>query len=343
MRCLLMIGALVLAAATLAAVEKPIMRSSAVRGRVAAGIAVGLIGTISASSAAMGVGSIALNRLASGAELTTTTTFASAFGQDNGRRSGPVRPTALQAKSDIPARDCNIDGGTQVPDNCTFGVPGATRVVLFGDSHAHQWQPALEQIAQDRNWELVVRAKAGCPVPALAPRPDQSIRFSRPECAQWREAQLLDIVNNVRPAMVFVSSFSMYVPDRSEILAAWNASLDRLRVLGVPIVYIRDTPFPNREVPECISSALDDWTRCDFPRVSNPDREPVITQTIQGFERHVSVIDLNAYLCPAEQCPAARNGTLLYRDDSHITASVAKLLAPAVDQALVDAKLVASR
>ena len=216
-------------------------------------------------------------------------------------------------------------------------------MVLFGDSHAHQWQPAFEQIAKDRQWELIVRAKAGCPVPDLAPRADQSIRFSKPECVQWRQEQITDIATNIRPAMVIVSSFSFYIPDKGEILTAWNKNLDQLRTLGVPVVYLRDTPFPNKQIPDCISSATDDWARCDFARVADADHEPVITQALQGAEDHVSVIDMNGYLCPAEQCPAVRNGTLLYRDDSHITATAAKLLTPALDQAFVDANLLPAK
>ena len=39
---------------------------------------------------------------------------------------------------------------------CEFGDPdSATRIVLFGDSHAIQWFDALERIANERHWQLV--------------------------------------------------------------------------------------------------------------------------------------------------------------------------------------------
>ena len=42
------------------------------------------------------------------------------------------------------------------------------------------------------------------------------------------------------------------------------------------------------------------------------------------------MLDLNAYLCEDNKCRAVRNGTLLYRDDSHLTATAVKALLPAV-------------
>jgi hypothetical protein len=52
------------------------------------------------------------------------------------------------------------------------------------------------------------------------------------------------------------------------------------------------------------------------------------------------VIDMYPYLCSSASCPAVRNGLLLYRDDSHITATAAKTLEPVLDAAFVKAGLI---
>ena len=38
-----------------------------------------------------------------------------------------------------------------------------TTVVLFGDSHAMQWFPALNGLAKEHDWRLVGLTKAACP------------------------------------------------------------------------------------------------------------------------------------------------------------------------------------
>jgi hypothetical protein len=54
------------------------------------------------------------------------------------------------------------------------------------------------------------------------------------------------------------------VPEYQELKVAWDQTLTQLRATGAQLLYIRDTPYPNRRVPECISGALDDWSKCDF-------------------------------------------------------------------------------
>ena len=53
----------------------------------------------------------------------------------------------------------------------------------------------------------------------------------------------------------------------------------------------------------------------------------------------IPVLDLNAYLCEDNKCRAVRNGTLLYRDDSHLTATAVKALLPAVQAQIRDKKI----
>ncbi len=38
---------------------------------------------------------------------------------------------------------CHLDAGSVHAKECIYGDAGTTRVVLFGDSHAAQWFPAL--------------------------------------------------------------------------------------------------------------------------------------------------------------------------------------------------------
>ena len=104
-----------------------------------------------------------------------------------------LRPRPVDAEADRgkPYRDgCLVEErGTRSP-RCVYGArrPRAT-VVLFGDSHAMQLFPALEQVALRRGWRLVNLTKAGCP-PSTASVVSPLSRRRYPECDAWRESAL---------------------------------------------------------------------------------------------------------------------------------------------------------
>jgi hypothetical protein len=212
---------------------------------------------------------------------------------------------------------------------------GDTDVVLFGDSHAHQWLPALVPIVAERGWRLTIMTKAGCPVAALQPT-DFDQRFADPDCLAWRAASIAAITE-LKPAMVIVSGLSSYVSDTPAMAQAWATSLTGLTKSGAALVYIRDTPKPPDDVPTCISGALDDWSRCSFAFDAVLRNEPVAKP---GFFPGLAVLDLTSYLCDEDVCPAVKNKALLYRDDSHLSATAAEALSPALDEELIRTGLV---
>jgi len=338
----LMVVAFFLSILTLAVVEQPIARWKALGRRASAAIALGLLSIVVASSSALAVGTASVARL-SGTQATTTVdagSFEAVFGPDTGVTAGEVTPNPLEAAADEPAKECLLVEETDRVMSCERGVPGGAKVVLFGDSHMHQWLPAYEELAAQRDWDLLVYTRAGCPVNDIAPRADDS-RFSQPWCTEWRQQAIDDIIAQ-QPNLIFVSSLHTYLPDQTETLQSWNASLERLRGAGVPIVYLRDTPNPEDDIPTCISAALDDWSRCAFPH--DGVQEPVIQEALTGRQPDVHVVDLLPFFCDEEgTCAAARNGFLLYRDDSHISGSIAKAMAPGLEASLEEQGLIPQR
>ncbi|MGJ0117889.1 acyltransferase family protein [Williamsia sp. MIQD14] len=331
-KLLLMAPALALAAATHEMIEKPIMTARSARVRPQAAASVGLTATLVACAVVMTVGTQTATALGTGNQAPTSADFAQVFGGAATANSGSTTPSPIKAKDDVPRRsECLLDKTTTQPD-CEFGDRGGLPVVLFGDSHAHQWQTTLEAIAKQRDWRLRVVTQAGCPVPEIAPRVGEKARYSQRYCSDWRRAQIAAIDRD-RPAIVFVSSLNRYIPQLSEVQDDWARSLRKLAKSGAKLVYIRDTPYPGRNIPECVSSALDDWSKCSFPAYDQVDA--VLSASLRGSLPEVGVVDLNGYLCNGATCPAVRNGTLLYRDDSHLSATAVRLLTPAFEKALV--------
>jgi hypothetical protein len=329
----LMIGALGLAGLTHHFVEVPLMTSPDLRSRIPSAAAVGIIATVLATTIVLTVGTRAAQELGTGTATPTAVTFDDVFGRSTGANSGTVIPAPIDARvNDFPPGGfrCIVDRTSEQP-LCEFGVKGGTPVVLFGDSKAHQWLSAFDEVALERGWELTVITQSGCPVPAIAPRRGDTSRMSQGFCSTWREEQI-DHIIGMRPAIIFMSTFNGYGPSTGQLLEDWGTSLTRLTASGAKLVYVRDTPRPGKDIPNCISSALSDWSKCAFPVTDRID--PVILGELQGVLPPVTIVDLNGYLCDGQICPAVRNGILLYRDDQHLSNTAAKALAPALSAAL---------
>ena len=142
-----------------------------------------------------------------------------------------------QAWLDLP-KLYDLGCGLSKPDPqvhpCFFGEtanPQAT-VVLFGDSHAAQWYPALDQIAKAQRWKMVGIVKPGC-IP-LEIREDVSLLMER-ACEEWRQSAA-EKIRELRPDLVILASASLH-PGVDEKLvtdvAVWQqAARDTFAALG---------------------------------------------------------------------------------------------------------------
>ena len=81
---------------------------------------------------------------------------------------------------------CHVNNGETSSPDCTYGLRGAKRkIVLFGDSHAAQWFPTLEKLAEEKGFELISLTKSACPGPAVT-KVDTG-EYKNKDCFAWRE------------------------------------------------------------------------------------------------------------------------------------------------------------
>ncbi len=330
---LVMLVALLLAWLSTMLLERPIMSSAELKRNLMASISVGMTATVFAVAMTMSIGVMAVKRASSGAtSANANVSFQSVFGASTGATSGPVTPNPFKAFDDRPERDeCLIPlGKRETPSTCVDGPADGVPAVLFGDSHAQQWLPVIQDLARQNNWRLSQFTKAACPLAALQPRDGRTDPFTKPDCLGWREDSLKAIMA-IKPKYIVIGSLSTYVPDYQEFKIGWDQTLNQLRATGAKLIYMRDTPYPQKNIPECVSGALDNWSKCTFDLNNVRRTEPIVTDQLRGENLDIPVVDVNAYLCEATSCPAVRNGTLLYRDDSHLTLTAIRALLPAVE------------
>jgi len=259
---------------------------------------------------------------------------------------GVPRPRPRNANSDrgLPAKDgCFVNDGESRPQSsCVYGKRNSdTTVVLFGDSKALHYFPALEPVARKRGWRLLVLVKAGCPPMAIVKRGEPG---ETTECERWREAAFDRIGSAKGRRLVITSGNVDYQGIKSHgrtlageardaaVRASYAAALERLRRLGTRVAVIKDNPVPPRDIPSCVSRSLDRLGRCAFHAPAGFQRgiEERAAAAVEG----AGLIDVTDAVCSARRCPAVIDGVLVYRNTAHFTATFARTLAPVVGRQL---------
>jgi peptidoglycan/LPS O-acetylase OafA/YrhL len=245
-----------------------------------------------------------------------------------------LTPVVDQAPDDVPAsrgNQCHLELlESEIKRPCDYGDVTADRtVVLFGDSHADAWLPAIEQIAAERQYRLLSRTKAACPAVDLDIRNDDLGR-DYTECALWR-GDVMDEIAEVRPDLVVLSS-SYGVGGRSpaDWVAATTYTVSKLVELGIAVVFIGDTPRrADQTGPDCVAAHLDDVSQCNTAQDLAQPHRLIASATGQAVARSGGIfIDPTSWFCADGQCPSVVGNYLVYRDQSHVTASYMKFLVP---------------
>jgi peptidoglycan/LPS O-acetylase OafA/YrhL len=329
-------GSLIAAVGTYYLVENPIRRTKSGTRRT---LAVGLIATMIAGFIYAGVGLLPVAGDSSYAAASLTVLRTSDLSA-----AVPVVPENLvpeleRATSDQPRlyRDGCSSGFTDatIRKPCVYGSPAsATTVVLFGDSHAGAWFPAVEAVAAQRGWKLVVVTKSACSAASVLIYQD---KLHRPfeECTRWRESAW-GYIASLHPAIVVMSSAAAGGDLVGATGAAdqvwtdgWARSTDQLARTGARLYLLEDTPYQRQDVPECLSAHRAEPAACAVDRADalpNLTRRRMIDDALRS--RCVTTIDPTPWFCTTTTCPVIVGNVLVYRDASHVTATYSRLLAP---------------
>jgi peptidoglycan/LPS O-acetylase OafA/YrhL len=224
---------------------------------------------------------------------------------------------------------------------CTYGPAGATRtVVVVGDSHALQWFPAFEDLAQRNDWRLVSLTRSSC-LPADLTIRNAWMKRRYTECEDWR-TWALGRIATLRPDMVVIATDTNYPgmlighpadPDRlwSD---AWAQLFTRLKAATRHVVLLADTPTLSADPLDCLGGNDHDITACTEPAVTVL-RDPAWRAEVRDAARKggVPVVDPTPWLC-GRNCPLVVGNVLVYRDTNHLTGAYAEMLSPVLGASL---------
>jgi hypothetical protein len=278
-------------------------------------------------------------------------------GMTNGREQDArpiprgLRPSLARALGDLPAsysNGCHSGAFDRSIHPCSYGRRDSRiRVALFGDSHALQWLPALAAAGKSRGWRVVSITKSACPSIDITFR---EATFSRamPSCRSWRSngrrwlrshRQDVVIIANSR-GYALVSTQGQPLQDQQR-RARWAIGLARM-IRSIPesttVLVLADTPHMRQDPPVCLRRHPTRMSQCVSARnvaiTGRHDRMQQRTAERLG-ERFGSLTDK---VCPYDPCPVVLGPELIWRNRSHLTATIARRLAPSM-RSLIDEAL----
>ncbi|MDR2453748.1 MAG: acyltransferase, partial [Bifidobacteriaceae bacterium] len=214
----------------------------------------------------------------------------------------------------------------------------ALEVVLWGNSHAVHWLPALERLAPEMGLGITTYVASHCYPTEPGSEAYRLMRQLR-NCQPAAEPELSLILAS-EPDLVVLSNFSPALPQAEQAAVVESSMwvLGRLVEAGVPVLVIKDNPMPYPvNVPNCLDMHRLDVKACDGPRAAWTPADPWFEAVERLGSPLVSAVDLDGGMCRAETCYAVVGGVVVFLDASHFTASYVKSLAPQLKAAIQQA------
>jgi hypothetical protein len=219
---------------------------------------------------------------------------------------------------------CHIHRGQTVSPRCEYGdLTSEETIVLYGDSHAAQWLPALDIIGKKRGIKIVSLTKSACPSSEVVK--ELSSQYDVEDCQAFRNSSVARI-NKIKPLAVILTGMQpITAPYSDESARSWwlageKKALNRIQGATQFPIYLTDTPLPKVDIPDCIVAGR--GAECDTAR-------PIDAEVAAGL----IPINPTPWLC-ADTCPAIVDGIIAYRDKSHLTVAMSEHLSSQLEVSL---------
>lgn len=217
--------------------------------------------------------------------------------------------------------------------SCSRGVVEnpTKKLALVGNSHAGQWQPALEKIASENGWQMDTYIIGAC-LPISVQNPDGTADGS-PTCEELEEETTERLASEGYDGIVM----AMFDEAEDSTEAQYSRLLDEWTAAGPDVLVIRDTPAPwtpENEMPDCIAANPGDFGAC----AGTPEEwiypDLLFDAAAASDNPQISTVDLNPLMCTEDSCPAVIGGVIVLCDYNHLSATFAETLAPYLEPAV---------
>ncbi|MBR8743602.1 acyltransferase family protein [Nocardiopsis sp. MG754419] len=245
----------------------------------------------------------------------------------------PIYPDTTTVARDTvdQTRECNALADDTTVVTCAFGDPDSDyTIVMVGSSHVRHWFQAMRTLADQHGWRLVTMTKNACQFSSE----EQEYRgLVYTECSDWNE-QVMDELAEMAPEAVFTLAsltdreVGEHVPDG--FVHQWQ----RLDLMGIDVIAIRDTPRFDFRVPDCTDR--NDRDECSSPQAESMAVEPPFRH-LANVPHNTRFLDMTDYLCEDGTCHGVIGNQLVFYDTNHLSYAFSQSLAVVMEPQLLDA------
>jgi peptidoglycan/LPS O-acetylase OafA/YrhL len=258
----------------------------------------------------------------------------------------PAADVAFDDRPDYYDRGCEAAIDEPGVERCVYGQTTAPtlEVALVGDSKIGQWLPAIEAMAEKKDWQVTTYLRSRCPwsaTPTVVGAGDDS---AYDNCSTWGRG-VLDHLREDKPDVLLTSDRPVVgTPEHPRAdgtsLAAiaqgmttyWQDALD----LGIRVVALRETPEMGVNIPDCMSTPGNSAEECNRDLGDAMGDGPTVLAA-RSMGGAVPLVDMTDLLCDGETCGPVVGGVLVYRDPHHLTRTYVMTLRPYLEERLAEA------
>lgn len=253
----------------------------------------------------------------------------------------PSPAVAGDDKSDAYADDCWESSPYPGLAKCVYG-DGSRKIALVGNSHAGQWLPALQNIADKDDLQITTYLVSACaPIDA-----DLAISSEkRKGCREWGE-RMVEATDGRAFDLVIVASRNVYgvkgAPKErfnQELEDGYQGLLASWRGADTNVLVLHDTPFPHdtvASIPDCLANEDKSIETCSGKPSEWIPHDPLY-QAARKMGGNIRSTNLNDHICRPKRCYGANGGVVTYFDGSHLSATYATTLSPYLEPKVLSA------
>lgn len=240
-------------------------------------------------------------------------------------------------------------------NGCLIGARGKdaaeAEVVLFGNSHAEMYAPAVQPGLIRRGLKGLMVSTGGClPITAFNTSHEciGLMRNGIEAVARLRNAKVVIIGSTWPRDIRLVDASGRQVPEPSwpQYLAAVQETLDRFVRAGKQVIVIGPSPWPGYNTTSVAARELAFRGRIATPltqpRAAYDARFGPADEWLATLQPPVAAVRPSALMCDRSRCSFAIDGQPAYFDDNHLSVLVMPAFEPLFDEAL-DKALPASK
>jgi hypothetical protein len=214
---------------------------------------------------------------------------------------------------------------------CVFGDQASTRtMVLFGDSHAHMWIPAIAPVALAAKMRLVVLWRPGCPADDVSVW-NLTAGSVNEACNAFR-AKAIREIQQLHAAVVIIASRTSNVPVAGApgmADATWQAAaaatILALQSRETKVGIIQDITSFSAYLPHCLWHHSKAIQTCSTPNPNPRERQRDADEEAAAASTGATYVLTQPWLC-SSVCSPVIGKMVAYLNNEHVSATYSEYL-----------------